>query len=137
MNIMPSLVQLGVAVPISVSTNDSTIIARVAELIKTPLSLFDIDDLRFMIVQGDYLDYLMPLAIDKLRNDPLCEALYYDGDLLKSALLVGDIYWKENPAMRKEMEPIAKEALGDVRLNELPKEIADQVRQAISSFLRP
>jgi hypothetical protein len=53
---------------------------------KKPLDEFSPDDLRLMIGQRIGLLYLMPLAIDLLEKEPLIEASYFPGDLLKNAL---------------------------------------------------
>jgi len=54
---------------------------RCLELAKKPLNEFSVEDLRLMIGQGVSLDYLIPLAIDYLKEDLLAE-----GDLSTSQI---------------------------------------------------
>ena len=66
---------------------------------KKPLKDFEIEDLRIMIGQNRSLDYLIPLAIDKLKQNILSEGDFFEGDLLKNVLNSERDYWqreKEN-----------------------------------------
>jgi hypothetical protein len=50
-----------------------------------------------MISQGVGLDWLIPIALDRLGPDPLLEGDFYPGDLLVAISHVGQDYWKVNP----------------------------------------
>ncbi|HMC02015.1 MAG TPA: contact-dependent growth inhibition system immunity protein [Flavobacteriaceae bacterium] len=68
-------------------------------LIRKPLIDFNIEDLRILIGQSIGLNYLIPLAIEKLKTNILVEGDYYEGDLLKMVLNSDREYWtreKEN-----------------------------------------
>lgn len=73
------------------------------ELAKKPLNEFSVEDLRLMIGQGFSLDYLIPLAIDYLKEDLLAEGDLYPGDFLKSVQSVNETFWKSNPKLWKEL----------------------------------
>jgi hypothetical protein len=62
--------------------SDSRLIKRIKELRRVPLDNFSVEDLRLMIGQRESLEYLIPLAIEKLRADILAEGDMYKGDLL-------------------------------------------------------
>jgi hypothetical protein len=67
---------------------DST--ARLVEmcttLLRIPLNDYTIENLRVMIGQGFGLPYLIPLAIEKLKEDIFAEGDLYPGDLLSNVL---------------------------------------------------
>ncbi|SFC83171.1 hypothetical protein SAMN05421747_1338 [Parapedobacter composti] len=76
---------------------------RCLELSKKPLNEFSVEDLRLMIGHGFSLDYLIPLAIDYLKEDLLVEGDLYPGDLLKSVHSVDEAFWESNPKLWKEL----------------------------------
>ena len=47
-----------------------------------------------MIGQNIGLNFLIPLAIDELKQNKLAEGDFYEGDLLKSVLTSDTDYWK-------------------------------------------
>ena len=49
-----------------------------------------------MIGQSIGLNYLVPLAIEVLKENILAEGHFYDGDLLNSVLTSDKVYWIEN-----------------------------------------
>ena len=71
-----------------------------------PLNSYTTEDLRLMIGQGFELEYLMPLAIGKLADNPLAQGDYYLGDLLFSVLTVEASFWKEHTQLYYEVVEI-------------------------------
>src|SRR6478752_8726596 len=59
-----------------------------------PLADFTVEDLRIMIGQGIGLPYLIPLALEKLMEDPFASGDFYPGDLLHSVLKVSPRFWQ-------------------------------------------
>lgn len=49
-----------------------------------------------MIGQNIGLDYLIPLAIDKLKDNILAEGDFHEGDFLKNVLTCNKKYWLNN-----------------------------------------
>ncbi len=49
-----------------------------------------------MIGQNINLEFLIPLAIEKLKEDILAEGNYYEGDLLNNVLNSEKQYWLSN-----------------------------------------
>ena len=76
---------------------NSHLFTRCHELRKIPLNQFTVEDLRILIGQNLSLDYLIPIAIERLENDPWCRGDFYDGDLLKNVLKINSEYWKHHP----------------------------------------
>ncbi len=57
-----------------------------------------------MIGQSFGLAYLVPLAIEKLRENILAEGDLYEGDLLQAVVKSDTKFWKENPNYKTEVE---------------------------------
>lgn len=74
----------------------SYLVTTCHKLRKKQLKDFDIEDLRIMIGQNIGLKYLIPLAIDKLKENILAEGDFYEGDLLKAVLTSEAYYWRED-----------------------------------------
>lgn len=66
------------------------------KLRRKPLQDFTPENLRLMIGQEISLDYLMPLALELLSDDPLLAAQGYRGDLLLAVLRAKPEFWQSN-----------------------------------------
>jgi len=77
----------------------------------SPLREFTVEDLRIMIGQNVGLPHLVPVALGRLRKDPLAEGDFYPGDLLKSMLTADPTFWREHPQWRDELKEIASRTL--------------------------
>jgi len=76
-----------------------------------PLGRLTIEQLRMAIGQRMSLDYLIPLAIEKLQEEPLAAGDMYEGDLLFNLLTrVPDPYFNQNKPAAKFMCEIATQA---------------------------
>ena len=67
-------------------TFDSHLVTECHRLRRVPLRDFTVEDLRITIGQQIGLDYLIPLALERLEDDPFAEGAYYPCDLLVSVL---------------------------------------------------
>jgi len=76
--------------------DDSYLIKTCFELRQKPIVDFSIEDLRIMIGQEIGIDYLIPKALNKLKENILAEGDFYEGDLLKSVLEINKNYWLRN-----------------------------------------
>jgi hypothetical protein len=85
---------------------DSHLVKTCHQLRKKPLKDFEIEDLRIMIGQNIGLKFLIPLALEKLRQDILAEGDYYEGDLLRAVLTSEIEFWNLEPKLTKELEAI-------------------------------
>ena len=88
-------------------TYDSHLVTTVHRLRRAPLRQFSVEDLRIMIGQSVGLPYLVPLALQHVRKDPLAEGDFYPGDLLKSMLTADSTFWRDHPEWRDEVREIA------------------------------
>jgi hypothetical protein len=84
--------------------SDSRLVRRTKELRKIPLDNFTVEDLRLMIGQGFNLDYLIPLAIEKLTENILAEGDLYKGDLLQAVINSRQDYWDKVPDQKKRID---------------------------------
>ena len=87
----------------------SGLIATKRRLIRKPIAEFTIEDLRLMIGQEIGLIYLIPVAIERLRANPLVSGDMFPGDLLVNILTVRPIFWMEHPELRDEVYGILLE----------------------------
>jgi len=71
----------------------SNLVITCHKLRKKQLKDFTIEDLRIMIGQNIGLIYLIPVAIEELKNNILAEGDFYEGDLLKMVLTSKVNYW--------------------------------------------
>ena len=85
--------------------DDSYVTQRFYELHNRPVSELDLSDIRFLIGQNSGLKYLVPLAIEKLKENLFVEVEYYPGDLFCSLLLINNEpnYWSEHSFYRQEL----------------------------------
>jgi hypothetical protein len=110
--------------------SDATaLIRRCHELRTKPLRDFTVEDLRIMIGQQVALDRLLPIALDRLRPDPLMEGDRYPGDLLDGVLRVDAAFWEWSPDLTVEMRKLAE----DVRER---TELAPGLRELINAFIQ-
>lgn len=77
----------------------SSLVVECHRLRKVPIKDFSPADLRVMIGQNIGLNFLVPLAIEILKQNPLVEAYYYEGDLLTTVLESDADFWKRNKEM--------------------------------------
>ena len=89
-------------------THDSHLVNECHRLRRVPLSELTVENLRIMIGQHICLMYLIPLALEHLRADPLAEGAYYPGDLLSAVLRAGREIWQKHPDWCSEVAAIAK-----------------------------
>lgn len=76
------------------------LIRRCHELRRTPLESFTAEDLRIMLGQRIAVPILFPMALAVLREDPLAEGAYHEGDLLLAVLRLPDEVWHGHEADR-------------------------------------
>jgi hypothetical protein len=75
-------------------TYGSKLTSNIHRLRKKVLNDFTIEDLRITIGQQMRLPYLVPLAIEALKEDLFAEGDFYEGDLLKAVLNIDGKFWK-------------------------------------------
>jgi hypothetical protein len=92
-------------------TYDSHLVTECHRLRRVPLREFTVEKLRIMIGQQIGLQYLIPVALELLRDDPFTAGDLYDGDLLAAVLRADSRFWIASPDLRAEAARIAQQAL--------------------------
>lgn len=92
---------------------DSSVVKRFYALRNTPIGTLSPADLRFLIGQHECLEFLVPMALGLLANDPWLEAEGYPGDLLSALLRIQHPpqYWSKGNKELPRFSSIAREAL--------------------------
>lgn len=68
-----------------------------------PLRLLTEEHMWILIRQSIGLDYVVPLALEKLEVNPLLKSKRTEGDLLSAVLCADALVWKRNPEYRKRV----------------------------------
>ncbi len=74
----------------------NNLVKRCIQLSKISVDNFNISDLRLMIGQKFGLSFLIPIALEKFRDNVFIEADFYEGDLLSSILDIDTSFWKNS-----------------------------------------
>lgn len=85
---------------------NSNLVENVHRLRKIPLKDFTNEDLRLMIGQKFCLEYLVPIALERLAENEFVSGERYTGDLLCAILAIGHEFWKENVELHWEFNSI-------------------------------
>jgi CDI immunity proteins len=105
---------------------ETFLITRCTELRKKKLQDFTIEDLRIMIGQSIGLKYLVPIAIEKLIENPMVSGDFYAGDLLQYVLKVKPEFWKENKYYWQAINEIIKDIRYELNENKIETTLFDQ-----------
>lgn len=81
----------------------SSLVVRHNSLLTKPIGEYTAEDLRLMIGQNTGLQYLIPIAINHLRQNILAEGDYYEGDLLKAVLTSDKNFWLKHGPLCSEL----------------------------------
>ncbi|MGW2050848.1 contact-dependent growth inhibition system immunity protein [Streptomyces sp. NPDC001858] len=95
------------------SGGETRLMATVRQLRRKPIGGLTVEDMRLLIRQDVGLAYLLPLAVEALRIDPLAEGDMYEGDLLAAVLTRSAEVWSKSPELERDVRLIVAE-LADV-----------------------
>ena len=112
---------------------NSRLVQECHRLRRIPLEDFNVEDLRTLIGQNIGLNYVVPLAIEKLEQNPLAEGNYYSGDLLVNVLRVEPKFWSKFPTLKAQVIQITDKAF---ELYSITRIEFESIREAYSFFLR-
>jgi hypothetical protein len=76
------------------TTDSSALMRTCITLYEKPLKDFTVENLRLMIGQSIGLEFLIPLAVELLEENPLVKGDYYPGDLLSVVMKVEPGFWQ-------------------------------------------
>ncbi|WP_429230506.1 contact-dependent growth inhibition system immunity protein [Inquilinus ginsengisoli] len=108
---------------------DSYVVQTSQALRKKPIRSLSDEELRLAIGQQiglEWLEWLVRLALERLRDDPLLSGDFFPGDLLQNVLQAPDVFWTAHESEREAAMVIVKGLDG----HDLPP----SVRSAISRF---
>jgi hypothetical protein len=96
---------------------EATSLIRDCHRLRTiPVGNLSIGELRLLLGQQIGTEWLVPLALDRLHDDPLAGE-WYPGDVLNSVLGVGAPYWDAHPSetlslwvVRQSLEQLRSDA---------------------------
>jgi hypothetical protein len=94
----------------------SHVVTEVHRLRLVPLEAFTTENLRIMIGQQLGLQYLLPLAIERLEGDPWISGDFFKGDLLKAVLSVKPTFWATRPDLVDHLQMILSDLQIDAEL---------------------
>lgn len=89
---------------------DSYLARTIHALRRKPIGEFSTEDLRITIGQGEGIPYLVPLALERLEENPFLAGDYYPGDLLL-AVLRAEAHWGGDQELRSRVRAVVEEAL--------------------------
>lgn len=81
------------------TTDSSALVTTCLTLYTKPLKDFTVENLRVMIGQSIGLEFLIPLAVEVLRENPFVSGDYYPGDLLSVVMQVEPSFWQTHQGL--------------------------------------
>jgi CDI immunity proteins len=94
--------------------DDATSLVRECHRLRTvPVGTLTDDDLRLLLRQTIGVNWLVPIALNRLGEEPLAGESY-PGDLMTAVLGVGTSYWADHPAETLSLWHV-REALEQLR----------------------
>ena len=117
---------------------DSHLVVECHRLRRVPLRDFTTEDLRIMIGQNIGLDYLIPLAIERLEANPFTEGACYPCDLLVNVLAGDANFWRRHPEWSKRMVLVTERSISQFpnRPDIASKAVTRAVLEAFEPFQR-
>lgn len=107
---------------------DSYVVRTCHALRRKPLKTLTDEELRLAVGQGMGLEWLVPLMLQRLAQDPFRAGDFFEGDLLASLARVPSSYWTEHPAEKSILATeVVAAALSDVRLPSMTREAREAV----------
>ncbi|PSL44837.1 hypothetical protein CLV51_105210 [Chitinophaga niastensis] len=88
---------------------DSGLIKKCIALSKVPVVKLTASELRVLIGQSFNPTYLVPLAVEILKDNVLVEAGLYPGDLLKNVLDVPTPFWEEHQDLHENVKDLIRQ----------------------------
>ena len=89
-------------------TNATGLMESVQKACATPLRELTDNDLRILVGQKLALEICLPLAVERLRENPWLDASYYPGDLMEAVRRLSDEELEKFPGAREEMDELSK-----------------------------
>ncbi|MGW8877668.1 contact-dependent growth inhibition system immunity protein [Streptomyces mirabilis] len=111
----------------ALSADATRLVATAHALRLRPIGELTVEDMRLLIGQDIGLPYLLPLALEVLRDSPMAEGDMYEGDLLSAVLTRNPAVWTESSVLGRELRVIVAE------LTDLPPDLQQKVERFMTS----
>ncbi|WP_329416569.1 contact-dependent growth inhibition system immunity protein [Streptomyces sp. NBC_00704] len=98
----------------------SPLVVKVHSLRGHPIGELTVEDMRLLIGQNVGLRFLLPCALEVLRDDPMAAGHLYEGDLLSAVVTRRPAVWNEWPELGRDLSMIVSE------LSDLPQFLTRQ-----------
>jgi len=86
----------------------SHVTTEVHRLRDVPLSQLTTEDLRLLVGQEIGLHYVVPIAIERVEQQPLTNGDFYRGDLLVTLLRLPAAFWQHRRDWHRRVEQVAR-----------------------------
>lgn len=93
---------------------DSNLVREAHRLRAVPIGELTDENLRLLLGQHIGAEWLVPIALARLQDDPLAEGDFYPGDLLSNVLGMDAAYWSSHPELLNALWGV-REALEQLR----------------------
>jgi len=115
---------------------NSYLVIECHRLRRVPLREFTVENLRMMIGQRIGREYLVPLALERLEEDPFAAGDCYPCDLLENVLGCDARFWQQHAAWHRQAATIAERAISlfPARPDLASKTITKAVTNAYEEF---
>lgn len=87
-------------------TFDSYVVRTAHQARRIPLHELTNEHLRLLIGQKISLEYLVPIALRRLKENPFLAGDYYEGDVLENVLKIPQDFWQRHPELHFELDGI-------------------------------
>ena len=104
---------------------ETPMIGRVLALRRKPLEDFTNGEVRLAVGQKVGFPFILELAIERLRAEPLIEGDYYPGDVLAALVRLDEEDWEGRNDLRAELAGLFRQAM------EQSNEDADAFRESL------
>ncbi|WP_326794010.1 contact-dependent growth inhibition system immunity protein (plasmid) [Streptomyces sp. NBC_00841] len=109
------------------SADDTYLVTTAHALRCRPIGELTVEDMRLLIGQDIGLPYLLPLAVEVLRENPMAEGDMYEGDLLSAVLTRNPSVLAKFPELGRELRVIVSKLTG----------LSPDLQQKVEHFLAP
>jgi len=108
---------------------DSNLAKECHRLWSVPISELSIENLRMLIGQKIGLEFLVPVALDLLAENPLAEGGMYKGDLLANIAAISDGFWQAHPELNNQVVEIKKDL--DIIMGTITEELVPSLSSRV------
>lgn len=105
---------------------DTHMVKRVYSLRRKALRSLTDDEVRLAIGQRVGFPFVLDLAFERLRDDPLLEGGCYPGDILSALIRADEAVWHNRPHLREKLSELYCQALA------APTDISETFRESLS-----